>query len=270
MIHIAVVGITVSQVPQDYTYAKFKHFGVYQNPERPGWVNPDTRDPPGQTAPVLPLTDQNLDQAIVGFKQAILLEGGGPSAKIGVSKVHVGWIRNVLRNTIVIQYASGYAKYVPTSYPPWLDTGRVNAGTGGITAFTNRSYPAQGVPGFLFGAKRIVWDIDAPGISFPLYHPRTFTKFASTSGSLLFYNFLSAFSDDANKDYSVLLRLPWRIYFIGNNVGDTWVSAGSKVVFGQKAVYGPAARGTYVGLQPYPPLYSNMTVEEGPRPTYFE
>jgi hypothetical protein len=179
----------------------------------------------------------------------VTLDGGGSNKTIGVSKVHLGDIGNLINDSSVIQIQ--YPVPIPTPTPPgnvagtatqdpdgnvcnpqpclpMVDTGRVESGqqpTGGDSAFRVFSYETGN------GRERVLTSADnIPGIdNWAHTHPTTRNLWSATQGAYNFREYIVAYSDNFPRYYVVLGRADWTVSYIGILKEGLWSNTKSKV-----------------------------------------
>jgi len=146
--------------------------------------------------------------------------------------------------------------------PPWLDSARLNAGTGGDTAFTvsSEQYPKRR-PRAGGGQIRAVWSFDAPGLNFFDINEKTKTKWTQTGSAWDFLTYLTAFRSDFASNYTVLDAVGWILTFQGKRApkGDLWEDNGSsvKLTFPFLAAQFPMP-GKFVRMQVWQPTSQDL------------
>lgn len=174
-----------------------------------------------------------------------LLEGGGADRLLGVDRVVLGDVGNLLNDTFVVSYPgvpNGTESEDPdfqtnpaAGFPaPMVDTSRVPAHgsepTGADTPFRLRSMDtAIGAGPGGSGQIRRVTVHDAPGFGWDLNHPTTANPWATTAGGNVFREFLVVFSQTFPRNYVALASGDWTVTAVGNNVSDVWNDTGSAV-----------------------------------------
>jgi hypothetical protein len=200
------------------------------------------------------------------------LEGGGANRRFGVDQVTLGNVGNVLRDNFVVNHPgrtapndtrAGTAAEDPdfqtnpaAGFPsPMVDTSRVvqgNEPTGGITPFRSRSNdPVQGNgPGGNGQIKRVSGE-DAPSFGWAGSHPTTGNPWATTQGGNDFREFVVAFTNTFQRNYTALGTGDWSVNAIGTRgAGGVWTDSGGSSVTGSAwSIAGFPQTGDAAGVQ---------------------
>ena len=148
--------------------------------------------------------------AAIQFQQTVELQGGGAHGEIGANSIHVGWLQNLVSQDVTVTYDNGRTVTVGYGEPlPLLDSGAVNAGSGGASDFLRNSN--EGLrQNTQTGVDKEVTAVDSPGI--PPYDkfPGTESQVQSINGKLgVFKAYVAAYSSDFNQWYGAYLEVNW-------------------------------------------------------------
>ena len=174
----------------------------------------------------------------------IVLEGGGANKLIGVDKIKIGTIQNLVSSTgnlFKINYpipnptpaapgnVSGTGTENPGDQIPTVDSGEDPSG--GTSVFL--SGDGGGLTGSNLsggGQERTLTTGDNPGFGpWLINHLHTHNPWMSTLGGYDFKDYISAFSESFPRYYAVLARGDWTVRVIGNKSNGVWVNNGSTV-----------------------------------------
>jgi hypothetical protein len=196
----------------------------------------------------LPTNQDQVNTAgvIMGITCDVLLESGGNNKRIGVNKVTIGNVGNLIIENTTINYPvpdpspppPGNVIGTGVEYPgvdtlPMIDVTGIDPGTeptGGTSAFrgnSNESNPRNGQNG---GQIRTITSNDNPDIGlWESNHPTTGNLWQTTQGGHTFSEFLVAFSDTFPRNYVVLGKADWSVNYIGERRNNLWIDNGSSV-----------------------------------------
>jgi PKD repeat protein len=172
-----------------------------------------------------------FNRGLVGFDAFVYMIGGGKDGKLGLGKITLGWVQDLITPVFMAFYFGANAtmhlepiKGAPLL--PWLDTVRPGAGTGGATAFTRTSTQRPKTDLEARGEVDEVLSMDAVEWLFPAKHNGADWNFAMAIWQ--FVNNLTAFSSDFPRNYTLLGKVPWIALAAGNNDGKgAWANAGA-------------------------------------------
>jgi len=183
-------------------------------------------------------------QDIMVLECTIVLEGGGANKLIGVDKIKIGTIQNLVSSTGNL-FTISYPIPNPTPAAPGNVSGTGTENPGGqIPTVDSGEDPSGGVSVFLSGdsggltgsnlsgggQERTLTTYDNPGFGpWLLSHLHTHNPWMSTQGGYDFKNYISAFSESFPRYYAVLARGEWTVRVIGNKSNGAWVNNGSTV-----------------------------------------
>jgi len=181
----------------------------------------------------------------------VLLEGGGADRRIGVDRVVLGNVGNLLVDDFTVHYPAsgaqgneaGTGREMPGAPVPMLDSSRVrprNEPTGGTSPFRSRSSDIvvdSGVPKGTSksGQIRRVSGNDAPGFGWDTRHPSTGNAWTTTDGGNAFREFIVGFSKTFPKYYVAIATGDWTVTATGRSEGGTWKSDNATVKLGTAA-----------------------------------
>ena len=165
----------------------------------------------------------------ISFSARVLLQGGGSDAKLGLNAVSLGWIGNALDDGFTAYYPSNCTltmRLKPPAMYPIVDS--IDGGSGGSTPFRGSSKSTPVTPPPANGLAFDVTALDLPVEGCQRNYPNTQNHVNSTDGTTRFTDFLSCFSSDFNKSYSILGKVNWSVLwkFIYNTA---WQNNGSTV-----------------------------------------
>jgi hypothetical protein len=179
----------------------------------------------------------------MALRAQVLLEGGGADQRLGVNRVRLGDVGNLVGDTFVVNYpgrpapADGrgatetedpdFDANPAAGFPsPMIDKAGIPAGTaptGGDTAFRGHSddgavNPRVNGAGGL-GQLVTVTSSDAPTVSWDRNHPTTHNRWATTAGDNAFREFVVGYSTTFPRNYLALAEGEWTVTFAGTNPG---------------------------------------------------
>ena len=186
--------------------------------------------------------------AITETAQSITLIGGGPDETIGVDHVYVGWLQNLVTNTVSMQYgasAQGVGTYFSGYSTPILDANP------GMTTFGNGLEDFGPNGGYQGATISEASDYDAPAINFDQTHDFGLSvgtlQAEALSGSWGFSDKLTMYSNDFTAFYSSFWDVEWHVNWIASWNGQQWQSLVSVGVSSSGAISGGGSPGITVG-----------------------
>jgi len=212
--------------------------------------------------------DNEFANHAFAIKVTVKVTGGGGDQRRGIDQIGIGYIQQVTADSFMGTYADGRTLQeviVQSSATPstaivsgspamlafpvrdhWDHTGTDR----GINVFINSSSdngpspPASGVE------QRVVRVVDSPGIGVTMIHPVTHTALASISGTNQFDVFLTAFSKNFDKNYTVFASTTWSLTYGTFTAGGGWTSSGATVTApGAMTVHNPPLQGQNAGIE---------------------
>lgn len=184
----------------------------------------------------------------------VLLEGGGANRRIGVDRIILGDVGNLVRDDFTVhnpvadsslpppRNVAGTGRENPGAPTPMIDSRHVrprHEPAGGAEAFriTSTDQPLAGAgedskAGVGKGQVRRVIADDSPGFYWDESHPFTHNVWARTEGGNAFREYVAAFSKTFPKYYAVLAAGDWTVFATGLNINGRWQSNNAKVIVG--------------------------------------
>lgn len=195
-----------------------------------------------------------LTEGAMNLRLDAMLEGGGADRRIGVNKIMLGDVGNLVRDDFTVHYPvansslpaprniAGTGRENPGAPTPMIDSRHArprHEPAGGAEAFriTSTDEPVTGAWEELKaaggkGQVRRVTAYDSPGFYWDESHPFTHNKWATTEGGNAFREYVVAFSKTFPKYYAVLATGDWTVFATGLNNRGQWQSDHAKVVVG--------------------------------------
>ena len=168
----------------------------------------------------------------ISFSADLLLEGGGADKTLGTTSVFPGWIGTGRGTTRKVFYAGGGSLTESLSgNPPFLDSARPNAGSGGTNGFrasSARSSPVNHPSG---GVTVTITAIDEPNLvvqdTLPLSSSNGVIR---TEGELQFIDYVAAYSLIQPKSYGIYGSTSWQAVYNATRNNQSWDTSATSII----------------------------------------
>jgi len=189
----------------------------------------------------------SADTPAMQLQNDYLLEGGSGDGQLGIGKMQLGNIGNLLNDTYQVNYpvpnpappapgnVAGTVNETPGGTPPMVDsvhvTPRGATASGGANPFRGNSLATnQGAGPGGSGAIIHVTSLDAPQFDIDQFtHPVTGNPWASNQGVNAFREWAVVFSTDFPRNYMALGTGDWTVTITGTNNAGAWQDGGSTI-----------------------------------------
>jgi hypothetical protein len=208
----------------------------------------------------------------IQMSEPVQLIGGGADGMIGLSKIHMGFVQDGLSDSFAVKYQNGniaMTRLTDGSYPimdasyppnPSAPSAIFTLPIGQLYPRPKDPGPARDLPGAADpagGQDRTVTTADSP--SEQLQNTSRGASASSTSGGSSFITYLSAYSDDFNRNYEGYLTVNWSEIYQFSNVLGHWVNTGSSVSDTVNVLPAPTTLEA-LGAKTTGPLFADSTI----------
>lgn len=235
--------------------------------------------------PVGAYGDGQLTLFAFGMKVTVKITGGGPDRLRGLDRMGMGYIQDVVADSVVATYADGKTEkevLAQLPLPPGVSVGGVvTAGALPLLALPVRDHKSgsdRGYGTFINGSNdRDRTDIpagagkkagqtwrlrmlDPPAIGVSTSHPVSGSPLASLTGTNDFHVYAVAFSQDFDENFTVLVEGTWSAHYGSFNPGaGGWQKTGNHSKAGP-TVHNPPKKADDTGVEHCRPAYTETFV----------
>jgi len=215
-----------------------------------------------------------------GMKTTVKLFGGGNHRQRGIDRIGMGYIQDLVNDSVVGTYADGRTEKEVVAQLPLPGGvavgGAVVAGPLPLLAFPVRDHKDPGSrarspfingsddsdrPAQVTGALWRVRMVDSPVIAVDTLHPVTGSALASLAGSNDFHAYAVAFSSDYDENYVVVAEATWSANYGSFNAGlGGWQKTGVGIPVGGPTVHKPPEPADTHGVEHCPPAFTETFV----------
>jgi len=228
--------------------------------------------------------DGQLTLFAFGMKVTVKVTGGGPNRLRGLDRIGMGYIQDVVADSVVATYADGKTEkevLAQLPLPPGVGVGGiVTAGALPLLALPVRDHKSgsdRGSGTFINGSDDSdrtdipagaakagqTWRLrmlDPPAIGVSTTHPVSGSPLASLAGTNDFHVYAVAFSQDFDENFTVLVEGTWSAHYGSFNPGaGGWQKTGNHSKAGP-TVHNPPKKADDTGVEHCRPAYTETFV----------